>query len=267
MIDYASLVFDSLFDFLMVVFIFSLPVLIGKYVFRFFKNTSFFKTSRFFKPREYIPEEELSTIKQVLYLAMIFILVMDILYLIFRWRDSSFNLLLFDIAVSLYLAIKVETSSYKNMCILLFLVPFGSIVYLVDSSSYVWYLDLLHGIACVYFIQQYYRKFLEFTEDNSLGITILLLFSIVFISFFITIVVEHVSPINSIVMVSNAFTSNGYSILGASGLGKLNALFLVWAGFVLSGVGTSTLTVAIVMRHVNAKFDHLEELARKNKKE
>ena len=115
MTDFVSFVLDAIFDFMMVVLIFSVPVLIGKYAFKFFKNTSFFKTSRFFKPHEYIPEEELSSIKQVLYLAMIFILVMDILYLLFRWRDSSFNLLLFDIAVSIYLAINVEMSSYKNM--------------------------------------------------------------------------------------------------------------------------------------------------------
>ena len=78
---------------------------------------------------------------------------------------------------------------------------------------------------------------------------------------------EHVSPLDSIVMVSNAFTSNGYAILGKTGAGKLNSLFLIWAGFILSGVGTATLTVAIVMNQVNEKFDRLEDLARKNKKE
>ena len=95
----------------------------------------------------------------------------------------------------------------------------------------------------------------------------MLLFLIVFVSFFITIVVEGVSPIDSIAMVSNAFTSNGYAILGSTGFGKLNAIFLVWSGFILSGVGTATLTVAIVMSHVNDKFDHLEDLVKKNKKD
>ena len=78
-------------------------------------------------------------------------------------------------------------------------------------------------------------------------------------------VVEQVSPLNSLVMVSNAFTSNGYSILGASGWGKINSLFLVWSGFFLSGVGTATLTVAIVMKHVDKEFDRLEKLVKKNK--
>ena len=78
-------------------------------------------------------------------------------------------------------------------------------------------------------------------------------------------IVENVSPLNSLVMVSNAFTSNGYSILGSSGWGKINSLVLVWSGFLLSGVGTATLTVAIVMKHVDKEFDRLEKLVKKNK--
>ena len=79
-------------------------------------------------------------------------------------------------------------------------------------------------------------------------------------------VVENVSPLNSILMVSNAFTSNGYSILGDSSIGKFNAIFLVWSGFILSGVGTATLTVALVMKSVNNSFDKLEESVKKNEK-
>jgi hypothetical protein len=67
-------------------------------------------------------------------------------------------------------------------------------------------------------------------------------------------------------MVSNAFTSNGYAILGKSSLGKVNSIILVWAGFILSGVGTATMTVAIVKRHLNKRFDDLEEMVKKNKK-
>ena len=67
-------------------------------------------------------------------------------------------------------------------------------------------------------------------------------------------------------MTSNAFTSNGYAVLGNSSVGKLNSLILVWSGFILSGVATATLTVAIVMKRVNNDFDRLEELVKKNKK-
>ena len=81
-----------------------------------------------------------------------------------------------------------------------------------------------------------------------------------------TMLVENVSPLDALVMVSNAFTSNGYADLGNSSVGKLNSLILVWSGFILSGVATATLAVAIVMKHVNEDFDRLEELVKKNKK-
>ena len=73
-------------------------------------------------------------------------------------------------------------------------------------------------------------------------------------------------------MVSNAFTSNGYAILGNSGMGKLTALVLVWSGYTISGVGTATLTAAILLRHnrkreekLNKRLDDLESLIKNNK--
>ena len=65
-------------------------------------------------------------------------------------------------------------------------------------------------------------------------------------------------------MVSNAFTSNGYAVLGDSPLGKLNSIFLVWGGYILSGVGTATLTTALVSRHFNKRFEELEEMIKNN---
>ena len=258
---------DTAVDLFLIFMIFAVLVCIGKFASGKFKASELFKSSRFFNPQEYMPEEELSTIKQVFYLGMIVVIVMNLMYLIFGWRDDSLNLLAFDIIVSLYLAIDMDLSSVKNKFILFLLIPFGSIAQLVDPTSWIVLFDLLHTFVFAYFAEQYYRRFLEYTHDNSLGITIMLLFFIVFISFFVTIVVEGVTPLDSIAMVSNAFTSNGYAILGKSGLGKVNAIFLVWSGFILSGVGTATLTVAIVMRQVNSKFDHLEDLVRKNKKD
>ena len=263
----AGFIFGGVFDLFVISVIFAVMVLIARYVYKRFIGSSYFESSRFFKPEEYLPEEELSTIKQVLYLIMIVILVMNILYLLFGWRDDSFNLLIFDIIVSLYLAIHVDLSTFKGKLIMILLIPFGSIAQLVEPGSMITFLDIFHCFVFLYFISVYYKKFLEYTEENSLGITIILLFLIVFISFFVTIVVEGVTPLDAIEMVSNAFTSNGYSILGKSGIGKINAIFLVWSGFILSGVGTATLTVAIVMRHVDDKFDRLEDLVRKNRKD
>ena len=105
----------------------------------------------------------------------------------------------------------------------------------------------------------YYDKIREYTESNGLGVTILILYALVFISFILTQIVEGVNPLDSLVMVSNAFTSNGYSILGTSIGGKLNAIVLVWGGYILSGVGTATLAATILMKHFNHKFDEVEK--------
>ena len=86
-----------------------------------------------------------------------------------------------------------------------------------------------------------------------------ILFVIVFFSFIVTQIVEGVNPLDALVMVSNAFTSNGYAILGTSIPGKLNAIILVWGGYILSGVGTATLTAAILIKHFNHKFKETEE--------
>ena len=100
-----------------------------------------------------------------------------------------------------------------------------------------------------------------------MGIAIILLFLIVFFSFLATQVAEGANALDSLVMVSNAFTSNGYAVLGNSIAGKLDAIVLVWAGYILSGVGTATLTAAILTRHFNSKFEELEELIKKNNEE
>ena len=61
-------------------------------------------------------------------------------------------------------------------------------------------------------------------------------------------------------MVSNAFTSNGYAVLGHSIPGKLNSIFLVWGGYIISGAGTATLTAAILIKKFNKRIEQLEKL-------
>ena len=134
------------------------------------------------------------------------------------------------------------------------------------GNTFIGILDLIHLPVFIYFIKLYYDKFREYTNSNSLGITIILLFTIVFISFFITQFTEGVTPLDSLVMVSNAFTSNGYAILGSSTVGKINAVFLVWGGYILSGVGTATLASAILIRYFNSRFEKLEKMIEENNK-
>ena len=258
----------SIIQFIGILGVFIILYFVGGFLYEKIKQNDYITSSRFLNPTEYIPEEEFTTIKQVFYLIMIIAFIVNILYLFFSWRDDTFNLLVLDVVLSLYLAINLDKNNSKRRLLILFtLIPFGSLSFLIfDEYSMVVFLDLLHILVYFYFIKVYYYKFVEYTETNSLGITIMLLFLIIFISFFVTMLVEGVSPLDSLVMVSNAFTSNGYAVLGKSGWGKIDSLLLVWSGYILSGVGTATLAVAIVMRHVNEKFDNIEELVKKNKK-
>jgi hypothetical protein len=121
--------------------------------------------------------------------------------------------------------------------------------------------------AYVYYIKVYYQKFVQYTENNGLGLTLILLFSIILVSFLFTIIAEGVSPLDSITMVSNAFTSNSFEASGKMAIGKLNSLLLAWGGFILSSVGTATLSVSLVMRYVNRRFDEIEDkIKKKNNK-
>ena len=101
---------------------------------------------------------------------------------------------------------------------------------------------------------------MEYTNSNGLGVTIILLFVIVFASFFVTQYSEGVNALDSLVIVSNEFTGNGYAVFGDTIPGKLNSLLLVWGGYVISGAGAATLTAAILIRHFKKEFAELRQL-------
>ena len=223
--------------------------------------------NKIFNPREYFPEEEIHSLRQVFYLIMMAACFINILYSLVFVSTDVIYLVIFDILLSLFVAIRLDRSILKNKILILLLVPYGSLTYLLFGNTLVGFLDFLHVPIFIYIIKIYYDKFREYTESNGLGIAIILLFLIVFISFLATQVAEGANALDSLVMVSNAFTSNGYAVLGNSIAGKLDAIVLVWAGYILSGVGTATLTAAILTRHFNSKFEELEELIKKNNEE
>ena len=223
--------------------------------------------NKIFNPREYFPEEEIHSLRQVFYLIMMGLCFINILYSLVFVSTDVIYLVIFDILLSLFVAIRLDSSTLKNKILILLLVPYGSLTYLLFGNTLVGLLDFLHVPIFIYIIKLYYDKFREYTESNGLGIAIILLFLIVFFSFLATQVAEGANALDSLVMVSNAFTSNGYAVLGNSIAGKLDAIVLVWAGYILSGVGTATLTAAILTRHFNSKFEELEELIKKNNEE
>lgn len=240
---------------------------VGRFTVSKIKSSDRIKNSKLFNLKEYLPNEEISELHQIFYLLMIIIFVFNILSLTFYWQDNVVIYILADIVISLYLAINVEGDSFKNKILLFMLIPFSSLTIPIFGMSAIFFLDCLHVLAFLYFIKVYYDKFMEYSETNSLGITIMLLFLIVFASFLFTIVVEGVTPLDSFNMVSNAFTSNGYTVLGKTDIGKVNAIFLVWSGFILSGVATATLAASLVMGHINSKFDNLEESIKRKRKD
>ena len=210
---------------------------------------------------EFFPEDEIHTLKQLVYLILMAFCFIDVLYsLIYNGSFELFYFVLFDIILSLYIAVTIDKSSLINKILILLLIPYGSLNFLMSGNSLVGLLDLMHVPVFIYFIKYYYDKFMDYTSSHGLGVTIILLFVIVFASFLLTQVAENVSPLNSLVMVSNAFTSNGYTVLGKSVPGKINSLFLVWGGYILSGVATATLTAAILIKHFNRRLEKLEKL-------
>ena len=260
----------SIFQLIIEIIIFLILMEIGKYISKKLKNS----TIRILNINEYFPDEEIHSLRQIFFLIMMGLFFINIIYSLVCIDSDLIYLSIFDIVLSLYLAIKLDKSSLKNKIILILLIPYGSLTYIVFGSSLVGLIDLIHVPIFIYFIKVYFDKFREYTESNGLGLTVILLFTIIFISFLATQITENVNPLDSLVMVSNAFTSNGYAVLGHTIPGKINSLVLVWGGYLLSGVGTATLTGAILMAHfnrrlddVNEKLDNLEELIKKNNEE
>ena len=245
------------FQILIIIVVFFVLLLIGMYISKRIQNSS----NRYLNPREFFPEDEIHTLKQLLYLILMAFCFIDILYsLIYNGTFELFYFALFDIILSLYIAVTIDKSSSINKILILLLIPFGALNFIMFGYSLVGILDFIHVPVFIYFIKYYYDKFMEYTSSHGLGVTILLLFIIIFASFLLTQVAENVSPLNSLVMVSNAFTSNGYAVLGKSVPGKINSIFLVWGGYILSSVATATLTAAILIKHFNTRLEELEKL-------
>ena len=236
-------------------------------IFRFIFNRLNNSSHKLLNPKEYFPQEEIHSLRQIFYLIMMGLFFINVFYSLVFIEGDIIYFVIFDIFISLYLATKLDKSSFKNKILLLLLIPYGSLTYILFGNSLVGLMDIIHVPVFIYFIKVYYDKFREYTESNGLGIAIILLFALIFISFLVTQFVENVNPLDALEMVSNAFTSNGYAILGSSIAGKLNAIVLVWGGYLLSGVGTATLTSAILIRHFNERLDRLENLIEENKKD
>ena len=221
---------------------------------------------------DYFPEEEIMTLNQVHYLGIILFIYIIIINLLFETYSQVSGGLLFinnliDICLSITIIVTFYDCSNKSRILSIFIMPMASIASLVFGGNLLGFWDFIRIPALLYVVVISYHEFLEFTNKNQLGKLILLLISIIFTALVLTIFFENQNPINSLSMVSNAFTSNGYAVLGSSVIGKINSVFLVWGGYLLSGVGTATLTAAILKKHYDVKnkelYDKIEGLDKK----
>ena len=247
----------------MVIIIFLVLTILGKPIYRVLKN----KGGNSININELLPEDEVHTLVQVFYLILMALCVVNIFYSLMGSGNDLYYFAIFDIVLSLYFAITLDMSSWKNRIIWLILVPYGSLVYPLFGISLVIFADFIHAFIFIYFAKINLDKFVEYTNSNTLGITIILLFAVIFAGFFITQYSEGVNALDSIVIVSNQFTGNGYSVFGNTISGKLNSLLLVWGGYILSGVGAATLTAALLIRHFKKEFEELRQLIEEGKGE
>ena len=227
---------------------------IGMFIVKKIRNSN----NRYANPREFLPQDEIHTLKQVFYLLMMSFCFVVVLYTFVK--KDLFYLSVFDVCLSLFIAITLDKSSLKNKILVVILIPFGSLNYLIFTHYLLGLIDLIHVPVFIYFIKVYYDKFNYYTRSNRLSVAIILLFGIVFFSFFLTQITESKNPLDALVMVSNAFTSNGYAVLGKSIPGKINSLILVWGGYVISGATTASLTASILIKHFNKRVSELEKI-------
>ena len=209
---------------------------------------------------KFLPSDEIHNLKQIFLLAMSGLLLFGICSMFFVYDDYVDNSRLCVILTTIAIAY-IASKDYKHIILSLLIIPAPVILWLLNPVTVILFYPLfviqwIGTLICViYFIHQFFK----FTKKNNLGFTVIIFILILIGSCFITAYYEQTNLIDSVVMISNAFTSNGYALLGSSTAGKIDSIILVWGGYLLSGVGTATLTAAILGRHLKSKLESQEE--------
>lgn len=214
---------------------------------------------RFFNIEEYFPKEEIHTLTQVFYLALMTACFVNVMYTFIYVNIDTTYFAILNLTLSLFIAVTIDKSTLLRKLFILVLVPYGALTYLLFNYPLIGLVNFIQVPVFIYLIKYYYDKFMEYTQSHSLGISIVLLFVVIFVSFLVTSFIENKNPLDSIVIVSNAFATNGYTVYGTSDIGKINNLVLTWLSVILPVVGTATLTSAILTRHFNKKLKDYED--------
>ena len=239
-------------------------------------------------PEHYLPEEEIKNQKQFFYLVIILICFILLFYLLachgflniflslfgielnfanvfYSYDINYFFFDITDILFALFLSRNLDLkNNRKGIVLFLLLVPYGSLdtfLYIFSNiTTLVVLLDVFHMIAYICFIRIYYKKFMDNSRNQTFGRTILIFFILLVLTVIVTIITENVDMLDAANMVTNAFVSNGFDVMGTSILGKLNEMAIVWGGYILSGLATASLTAAIIIRHFNNKFEEYDDM-------
>ena len=262
-------IFSDFKNFLTVALIISFLIIAGAtyYLKKTDKNYTIYEISE-----KLLPEDEIRVLKQVFYITMVVIglisVIMEFYSMPYFWIETSVLDMIFSfIAIAIIL---LEKRSYIRIILLTLLVPLNSVYFLIFSvslSSLAVIMNSVHSIVMVYAIIFFINEFITYTKNNNLGYTVVILMAIVSVSLFLTIIFEQRTILDSLIMVTNAFTSNGYSVLGTSTMGKIDSLFLTWGGYLLSCVGTATLTAAILSKNFDSNVTSIENEIKEYKEE
>lgn len=244
-------------QFVSVIIIFLILTIVGEFTYKLIKNNY----TNYIDMNEYLPEDEVHTLRQVFYLILMAMCIVNVFYyLLGEGAEFIRYFPIYDILLSLYFAITLDKSTTKNKIIWILLIPYGALSFSIFHVSLIYIADIVHLLVFLYLAKICFDKFMKYTNSNGLGLSIVLLFIIIFGSFFITQYAEGVNALDSLVMISNQFTGNGFGVFGSTISGKLNSLLLVWGGYVISGASAATLTAAILVKHFRRRMKELEKL-------
>ena len=166
MVNILEILTKTLLQLFFVIAIFIILTLLGEFIYKKLKKNYLNSIDM----TDYLPEDEVHTLKQVFYLIMMALCVVVIFYSLVGSLMDAYYLAIFDILLSLYLAITLDKSSRKNKILLLLLIPYGSLSYtFFDIDLLMLIMDIIHVLVFIYFAKVYLDKFMDEKLESSLS--------------------------------------------------------------------------------------------------
>ena len=146
---------------------------------------------RFFNLEEYFPKEEIHTLTQVFYLALMTACFVNVMYTFIYVNIDTTYFAILNLTLSLFIAVTIDKTTLLRKLFILVLVPYGALTYLLFNYPLIGLVNFIQIPVFIYLIKYYYDKFMEYTQSHGLGISVVLLFFMIFVCFLITSFIEH----------------------------------------------------------------------------